>query len=237
MRANSLALRLFLSATAWTVVILVVTGIVLSSLYRSGRARLRPPPRASISRTLVADVATPEEAARRQFAVARRAAVRTAAVRLVLAGRPGSTRRGRTCARRARCGTTKLPHLEDIGVAAEPPPARAAAMSTGPRTSACGWSSAPSISATRARYLVSGRRRRDRDRRGDPRLRLVRSASPSAALAIVLLLTTIFQVRFGLAPLKRISEIARRDPLRPRRAAGRRVSRSRSRRWRARPMR
>ena len=33
-RANSLALRLFLSATAWIVVILVATGIVLSSLYR-----------------------------------------------------------------------------------------------------------------------------------------------------------------------------------------------------------
>ena len=34
MRANSLALRLFVSATAWAVVILLITGIVLSSLYR-----------------------------------------------------------------------------------------------------------------------------------------------------------------------------------------------------------
>ena len=46
-----------------------------------------------------------------------------------------------------------------------------------------------------------------------------------AALGIVLLLTTIFQVRFGLAPLKRISEVHRRYPLRPGRAAGGRVSR------------
>ena len=33
MRANSLALRLFLSATAWAVIILLITGVVLSSLY------------------------------------------------------------------------------------------------------------------------------------------------------------------------------------------------------------
>ena len=58
-----------------------------------------------------------------------------------------------------------------------------------------------------------------------------------AALGIVLLLTTILQVRFGLAPLKRISRIDRRYPLGPRRAAARANSRSRSRRWRARPMR
>ena len=39
MRLNSLALRLFFSATTWTVVILVVTGIVLASLYRAAVER------------------------------------------------------------------------------------------------------------------------------------------------------------------------------------------------------
>ena len=39
MRANSLALRLFLSATVWTVLILVVTGYVLSGLYRDSVER------------------------------------------------------------------------------------------------------------------------------------------------------------------------------------------------------
>ena len=34
-RSNSLATRLFLSATAWVVVILLITGVVLSSVYRS----------------------------------------------------------------------------------------------------------------------------------------------------------------------------------------------------------
>ena len=56
-------------------------------------------------------------------------------------------------------------------------------------------------------------------------------------LAVVLLLTTMFQVRFGLAPLKRISRQPRGDPLRQRRAAARAAFPTRSRRSRARPMR
>ena len=39
MRANSLALRLFLSATATTVIILAVTSFILSSLYRQAIER------------------------------------------------------------------------------------------------------------------------------------------------------------------------------------------------------
>ena len=39
MRASSLATRLFLSATAWVVVILLLTGIVLSSVYRNATER------------------------------------------------------------------------------------------------------------------------------------------------------------------------------------------------------
>ena len=61
MRANSLALRLFLSATAWTVVILLVTGIVLSSLYRDGVERAFDRRLGVYLRTLVADVAAPDE--------------------------------------------------------------------------------------------------------------------------------------------------------------------------------
>ena len=62
MRANSLALRLFLSATAWTVVILLITGIVLSSLYRQAVERAFDRRLGVYLRTLVADVAAPEEA-------------------------------------------------------------------------------------------------------------------------------------------------------------------------------
>src|SRR6266568_257204 len=62
MRANSLALRLFFSAATWTVVILLVTGIVLSSLYRAAVERSFDGRLGVYLRTLVADVASPDEA-------------------------------------------------------------------------------------------------------------------------------------------------------------------------------
>jgi signal transduction histidine kinase len=61
MRANSLAVRLFLWATAWTVVILIITGIALSSLYRHAVERAFDRRLDVYLRTLVADVASPEE--------------------------------------------------------------------------------------------------------------------------------------------------------------------------------
>jgi signal transduction histidine kinase len=61
MPLNSLAIRLFFSATTWTVLILVVTGIVLSSLYRSAVERAFDRRLDVYLRTLVADVATPQE--------------------------------------------------------------------------------------------------------------------------------------------------------------------------------
>src|SRR5437868_5424714 len=61
MRANSLALRLFVTATAWTVVILLATGIVLSSLYRQAVERSFDRRLGVYLKTLVADVASPEE--------------------------------------------------------------------------------------------------------------------------------------------------------------------------------
>ena len=65
MRANSLALRLFLSATVWTVVILLVTGIVLSALYRQAVERAFDRRLGVYLNTLVADVAAPEMPTRR----------------------------------------------------------------------------------------------------------------------------------------------------------------------------
>jgi signal transduction histidine kinase len=61
MRANSLALRLFLWATGWTVVILIATGIALSTLYRHAVERAFDRRLDVYLRTLVADVASPEE--------------------------------------------------------------------------------------------------------------------------------------------------------------------------------
>src|SRR5262245_65710256 len=60
MRANSLALRLFLSATAWAVTILLITGFVLSSLYRQSAEPCFNPRLAVNRRCLLADAAEPD---------------------------------------------------------------------------------------------------------------------------------------------------------------------------------
>src|SRR5256885_14595568 len=59
MRTNSLALRLFLSATAVTVVILLITGVVLSTLYREGVERSFDRRLDVYLKTLVAGVSAP----------------------------------------------------------------------------------------------------------------------------------------------------------------------------------
>src|SRR4051812_34921007 len=66
-RATSLATRLFVSATAWVVVILLITGIVLSSVYRAASERAFDRRLNLYLRTLVADVATPDEPAEKQM--------------------------------------------------------------------------------------------------------------------------------------------------------------------------
>ena len=67
MRGSSLATRLFLSATAWVVVILVITGIVLSSVYRNATERAFDRRLNLYLRTLIAEVATPDEPPDHQF--------------------------------------------------------------------------------------------------------------------------------------------------------------------------
>jgi hypothetical protein len=62
MRANSLALRLFVSAAAWAVIILLITGIVLSSIYRQAVERAFDRRLGVYLRTIVADLASPDEA-------------------------------------------------------------------------------------------------------------------------------------------------------------------------------
>jgi signal transduction histidine kinase len=60
MRANSLALRLFLAATIWTVVILLVTGFALSGLYRQAVERAFDRRLDVYIKTLIADIAAPD---------------------------------------------------------------------------------------------------------------------------------------------------------------------------------
>ena len=67
MRGSSLATRLFLSATAWLVVILAITGVILSSVYRDATERPFDRRLNLYLRTLIAEVATPDEPPDRQF--------------------------------------------------------------------------------------------------------------------------------------------------------------------------
>src|ERR1700724_2542322 len=67
MRGSSLATRVFVSSSAWVVVILVITGFVLSSVYRNATERAFDRRLNLYLRTLIAEVATPDEPPDRQF--------------------------------------------------------------------------------------------------------------------------------------------------------------------------
>src|ERR1700721_945595 len=67
MRGSSLATRLFLSATAWVVVNLIIPGVVRASVYRDATERAFDRRLNLYLRTLVAEVATPDEPPDHQF--------------------------------------------------------------------------------------------------------------------------------------------------------------------------
>jgi signal transduction histidine kinase len=203
MRANSLALRLFLSATAWAVVILLITGVVLSSLYRQGVERAFDRRLGVYLRTLVADVASPDDANEKN-----QPALGEPLFELPLSGWYWQITRldpNKSDIRASRSlWDGGLPHLESLGVV-------------------------PSANGSREGYVPGPEDQRLRlvERNidlGDEGHYLVAVAGDAAEiatetrtfdqalivtfsiLAAVLLLTTMFQVRFGLAPLKRISD-------------------------------
>ena len=147
MRANSLALRLFLWATAWTVVILIVTGIALSTLYRHAVERAFDRRLDVYLRTLVADVASPEEGADK-FPQS----IGEPLFELPLSGWywqvTGSTAKSPKSIRRARCGIRACRACRST--ARRPPPKRGRATPMVPRSRSFASSSATSISATTA---------------------------------------------------------------------------------------
>jgi signal transduction histidine kinase len=201
MHFNSLALRLFVSATAVTVIILVITGVVLSSLYREGVERSFDRRLGVYLKTLVADVAAPEESEKFSQSLGE------PLFELPLSGWYWQVARLNAAKPEVRSSRSLwdagLPNLEEMNVA----------------TAADG---------TRKRYVPGPEDQRLRlvertvDLGEDGRYRVAVAgdaleiddetqgfdraiAITFGVLAIVLLLTTMFQVRFGLAPLKRIS--------------------------------
>jgi signal transduction histidine kinase len=203
MRANSLALRLFLYATGWTVFILIVTGIVLSSLYQQAVERAFDRRLDVYLRTLVADVASPDEGADK-FPQS----LGEPLFELPLSGWYWQVSRLDTAKPETRASRSLwdagLPRLDE----------QASATTAGGYRQ--GYAQGPEDQKLRlvernvdlgdeGRYLISvagDAAEIDEEVRGFDRALL----ATFAILALVLLLTTTFQVRFGLAPLKRISE-------------------------------
>jgi signal transduction histidine kinase len=201
MRTNSLALRLFLTATAWTAVILVVTGIVLSSLYRSAVERAFDRRLDVYLRTLVADLASPEENNSKfpqslgeplfelplsgwywQVTRLDKPKPEVRASRSLWDGGLPQLSEDKPTATGLRQGYVQGPEEQKLRLAE--------------RTIDLG-------DEGRYRVAVAGDAAEIDDE--------IRSFNHAlditfGALALVLLLTTTFQVRFGLAPLKRISE-------------------------------
>ncbi|HUD87506.1 MAG TPA: sensor histidine kinase [Xanthobacteraceae bacterium] len=203
MRASSLANRLFLSATAWVVVILVITGIILSSVYRDATERAFDRRLNLYLRTLIAEVATPDEPPDRQFQ-----SLGEPLFELPLSGWYWQITRtdGEKADVRASRSLwdKKLPKLEEQGVELTPAGIRVGYVE-GPEGQTLRMVERPVDLGADGKFLVSvagdATEIFDETRSFDYDL-----GGTFAALGIVLLLTTIFQVRFGLAPLKRISE-------------------------------
>ncbi len=204
MRANSLALRLFLSATAWAVIILVITGVVLSSLYRQAVERAFDRRLGVYLRTLVADVAAPEESTGEKFPQS----LGEPLFELPLSGWYWQVTKLDTAKPEVRSSRSLwdggLPHLQDRGVPASASGSREGYV-TGPEDQNLRLLERNIDLGEDGHYLVAvagdAAEIGEETRSFDQALLVTFSA-----LAAVLLLTTMFQVRFGLAPLKRISE-------------------------------
>src|SRR5581483_1577490 len=203
MRANSLALRLFLSATALVAAILVITGVVLSSLYRDAVEAVLVHRLGVYLRTLVADLAAPEDP-NGKFPQS----LGEPLFELPLSGWYWQVTRLDPDKHDVRSSRSLwdggLPHLESLGI------------KPGPDGSRSGYVTAPEDQRLRqvertvdlgdeGHYLVAvagdAGEIAQETRAFDQALAITFSI-----LAAVLLVTTMFQVRFGLAPLKRITD-------------------------------
>src|SRR5262245_15073124 len=203
MRASSLALRLFVSATVVTVAILLITGVVLSSLYREGAERSFDRRLDVHLRTLVADVSAPPEEPEK-FAQS----LGEPLFGLPLSGWYWQVTKLNTPKLEVRVSNSLwdggLPNLEDLNVPLAPDGTRRRYV-PGPEEQQLRLVERIVDLGDEGRYRVAVA--------GDA-LEIVEETQAFdraivitfGVLAIVLLLTTMFQVRFGLAPLKRLSE-------------------------------
>ena len=203
MRSNSLATRLFLSATAWVVVVLLITGVVLSSVYRSASERAFDRRLNLYLRTLIAEVATPDEPADHQFQ-----SLGEPLFDLPLSGWYWEVVRTDPDKENVRASRSlwdkRLPKLEDQGIELSSSGVRVGYVD-GPEGQTLRMAERPVDLGADGKYRVTvagdATEIFDETRAFDYYL-----GGTFAALTVGLLLTTMSQVRFGLAPLKRISD-------------------------------
>ena len=202
MRANSLALRLFIWATGWTVVILIITGVALSTLYRHAVERAFDRRLDVYLRTLVADVASPEEGADKYPQ-----SIGEPLFELPLSGwywqvtRLGSKTPEVHSSR--SLWDSSLPRLPDEKTSTDAEFRQGYAK--GPEDQELRLVERDIDLGTDGRYLiaVAGDASEIDDETGSFERTIIITFT---ALTLALLLTTALQVRFGLAPLARISE-------------------------------
>jgi signal transduction histidine kinase len=203
MRANSLALRLFVSATGWTVVILIVTAVVLSSLYRQAVERSFDRRLSVYLRTLVADISSPDEPADK-FPQS----LGEPLFELPLSGWYWQVSRVDGKKKDVRASRSLwdggLPHLPQPDASGDTGEVREGYVQ-GPEDQKLRLVERTIDLGDDGRYLVAVAG--DAAEIEDETQAFYRALAVTfGALTVVLLLTTMFQVRFGLAPLKRISE-------------------------------
>ena len=203
MRANSLALRLFLSAIAWIAIILAGMGLVLSSLYQDTVERSFDRRLDVYLRTLVSDLASPEDPADK-FPQS----LGEPMFELPLSGwywQVTRTDHDKPEVRTSRSlWDAKLPQLDDQNSTQSPTGTRQGYIA-GPEDQKLRMLERPIDLGDDGRFTVAvagdALEIDDEVRSFDRALFLT-----FAVLSIGLLLTTMFQVRFGLAPLARISQ-------------------------------
>ena len=214
LRTNSLATRLFLSATAWVVLILLITGIVLSSVYKRSVERAFDRRLNFYLRTLIAEAAQPddpdEKGDKSDKDKSPDRSVQSLGeplFELPLSGwywRMARVDDDKPDVRASRSlWDATLPKLEDLGVELDQTGVRLAYVK-GPEDQRLRMVERPVDLGTEGKYLasVAGDATEIDDETWAFNTYL---AATFAALSVGLLLTTVFQVRFGLAPLKRIS--------------------------------
>ncbi len=210
MHANSLAIRLFLSATAWVVLILLLTGIALSSVYKQSVERAFDSRLNFYLRTLIAEAAAPDDPNDKSDKSNDKSiqSLGEPLFELPLSGWYWRMERIDSDKSEVRASRSlwdaSLPRLENMGVELNQSEVRIGYVD-GPENQRLRIVERLVDLGAEGKYLASvagdSAEITEETRAFDYYL-----IGTFIALTIGLLLTTIFQVRYGLAPLKRISQ-------------------------------